>query len=234
MQWSCFQSVEFNVEELEFARGGFRAAFKATSMSLMFLGKQLIIKHYLPETLKTIQSVNETTEIHARKSVQMMALAGNLASQLSKVVDTQMKQYHFGKTFRYVDAYLGRIPTTNEIVTIEEFAGENFTKYVNNNGLLASGNDVEMQQKAECLVHFSFVKSKGKLMLTDIQGSDHCLTDPEIATIDGSFDQEELLFCVGNLGDEATNNFFESHTCNTFCEQLALESDNKNNMDKVK
>ncbi len=163
----------------------------------------------------------------------MMALAGNLASQLSKDVDTQMKQYQFGKTFRYIDAYLGRISKFSEIVRIEEFAGENFTKYVNNNGLLASGNDAEMQQKAECLVHFSYVKSKGKLMLTDIQGSDYCLTDPEIATIDGSFDQKELLFCVGNLGDEATDNFFKSHTCNTFCEQLALESDNEN-MDKVK
>lgn len=85
LQWSCFQSVEFAVEESEFARGGFRAALKATSVSSMFLGKQLVIKHYLPETLKVIQSVNETTEIHARKSVQMIALAGNLASQLNKI-----------------------------------------------------------------------------------------------------------------------------------------------------
>ncbi len=87
LQWSCFQSVEFTVEESEFARGGFRAAFKPTSMSSMSLGKQLIVKHYLPETLTAIQSLNETTEIHARKSVQMMALAGNLVSQLSKDVD---------------------------------------------------------------------------------------------------------------------------------------------------
>ncbi len=143
-----------------------------------------------------------------------------------------MKQYHFGRTFRYEDSYLGRISTTRKVVTIDEVAGENLTKYVNNNGLLASGNDVEMQQKAECLVHFSHVISEGKLMLMDLQGSDYSLTDPEIATTDGSFDQEKLLFCVVNLGKIATNNFFKSHKCNIFCEHLALESDHEN-MHKV-
>lgn len=71
-------------------------------MSSMSLGKQLFIKDYLPETLKAIQSINESTKAHTRKSVQMMALAGNLASELL-VVDTHMKHNAFGKTFRYVD-----------------------------------------------------------------------------------------------------------------------------------
>ena len=100
--------------------------------------------------------------------MQMMALAGNLSSQLRESLGTQIKKDTFGTTFWYVDCFLGRIPSTNEVVTIEEFAEGHFAKYVNNNGIPASGNDVEMQEKAECLAHYSHVKSNGKLMVVDI------------------------------------------------------------------
>ena len=80
-----------------------------------------------------------------------------------------------------------------------------------------------MQEKAECLAQYSHVKSNGKLMVVDIQGADYCLTDPEIVTAEGSFDNQGLLFCVGNLGDQAINNFCKSHLCSIFCEQLGLD-----------
>ena len=99
LKWSFFQSVDFAIEESEFGRGGFRSAFKATTMSPVFLGRQLVIKYYLPETLEAIQSLKETPEIHARKSVQMMALAGNLSSQRRKSLYTQIKKDTFGTTF---------------------------------------------------------------------------------------------------------------------------------------
>ena len=58
-------------------------------------------------------------------------------------------------------------------------------------------------------VHFSYIKSNKKLMLADIQGAGHNLTDPEIASLTGAYNAEEhLLFCAGNYSQEAHGNFF--------------------------
>ena len=73
-------------------------------------------------------------------------------------------------------------------------------KYVNNNGSIVNAPQSELQKKTECPVHFSYNKSQEKLMVVDIQGSGYNLTDPDLATSVGSFDEtDELLFCVGNL-----------------------------------
>ena len=72
-------------------------------------------------------------------------------------------------------------------------------------------------------------------MLVDIQGSDYSLTDPEVATLDESFDDDHLPFCAGNLSDVAYSNFFHAHVCNVFCRLLNLEpqivSENKNSQE---
>lgn len=45
-------------------------------------------------------------------------------------------------------------------------------------------------------------------MLADIQGADHNLTDPEIASLTGVYnDEEQLLFCAGNCSQEAFATF---------------------------
>ena len=40
----------------------------------------------------------------------------------------------------------------------------------------------EIFSKAECLAHFNYAHSNGRLMLLDLQGSEYVLCDPEIAT----------------------------------------------------
>ena len=108
----------------------------------------MIVKKFLPATLETIQIVNETPEIHAKKSVQMHTLAQSLASQLAISVEKGGNKDFFGHCFRYVNSYIGQITKTGDDVTIDDFAGNKFTKYVNNNGLLPTANDEEMQRKA--------------------------------------------------------------------------------------
>ena len=65
-------------------------------------------------------------------------------------------------------------------------------------------------QKAECLAHFSHEKSKGKILLVDIQGGGFELYDPEIASSE-LFDDNEMLFCAGNLSEMAISNFKAAH-----------------------
>lgn len=56
----------------------------------------------------------------------------------------------------------------------------------------------------------------------DIQGSEFNMFDPEVASIDGNFEEGELLFCLGNLSKVAYDNFFTQRTCNKFCEMIGI------------
>ena len=61
-----------------------------------------------------------------------------------------------------------------------------------------------------------------KLIILDIQGSDHTLYDPEIATSDLFDGDHEMLFCSGNLSKVAIENFVKDHSCNKYCRSAGL------------
>ena len=223
MAWSSSTLVNFEIQEKELGRGAFRCAFKGICKSPPYKDKEFVVKYYLPDTIDMISQVNDTVEGHARKSIQMHTLAKNFADQIIVELKKAGKEKEFGQPFRFVEAFLGIINSTNESVTVEEFTEGQFVKYINNNGSIVNVPQSELQEKAECLVHFSYNKSLEKLMVVDIQGSGYNLTDPEIATTVGSFDEkDELLFCVGNLSTTACDTFFAGHSCNTFCDLLDL------------
>ena len=180
----------------------------------------------MPGTVELIGEIKETPEEQARKSIQMQGLANNFAEQVAAKVEKDGKSDIYGQTFRYVDAFLGNVQSTDEIVTIEQCASGTFRKYINNNGSLSHNQDIEKQRKAESLIHVSFVKSNRKLLLVDIQEGGYNLTDPEIATLAGAFDEEShLLFCVGNLSLEAYSNFLKAHKCSAYCGILGLSAE---------
>ena len=130
-------------------------------------------------------------------------------------------QHQFGKCFKYTDIYMAKLED-GEYVTIEEFIDGDFTKYLNNTGLVCGNRSTDECKKAECLAHYSYEKSSEKLMLLDIQGSMYTLFDPEIASATLLIDSE-YLFGVGNLTSEAITAFIENHVCNKFCGLLELK-----------
>ncbi len=76
-----------------------------------------------------------------------------------------------------------------EVVSVEEFVEGEFTKYINNNGLLY-GSVTEMRNKAESLAHYSYVRLNKELTVVDIQGCGYSLFDPEIASKELKGDDE--------------------------------------------
>lgn len=52
-----------------------------------------------------------------------------------------------------------------------------FTKYINNTGKICMESNEELELKAQTFVHFTYVKSKEQLMVTDIQGVGYSLCD---------------------------------------------------------
>lgn len=225
--WSTLPTkAEFVISEDHFAQGGFRKAYKATSQTPRFSNSTWVIKKYLPGSIEDIKVTGQEVEGHTKKIVQMHMLAKNLAEQLVCQV-RKRKLQGFGECFAYKQIYLGWISEENAYVTIEQFIPGDFVKYVNNTGLPISvnGKDDTKSQKAECLVHFSYIKSNQQLMLVDIQGSNYDLYDPEIASAELIVDHE-ILFCVGNLSRNAITSFLDNHVCNKYCKMLELNNVN--------
>ena len=221
MSWSKQpEQVEFSVSKKPFASGGFRDAYKATSVHQKFASKTWVLKKYLPQTLKTIEDMGQTVESHTKKVVQMHHLAASMAANLSAAVKKIRKEELFGELFRYTDIFMGKID--DDFVTVEEFVTGEFVKYINNTGELCTDPNDEYGKKAECLAHFSFVKSDKKLILLDIQGSGANLYDPEVASLELQEDGE-ILFCAGNLSKIAIDAFIAFHVCNKYCELLQLQ-----------
>ena len=221
MQWSVQKAAKFVIEETPFAQGGFRSVFKATSE-----GKDYVVKYFLDDTIEEMNNINqnlankESPETMARKAVQMHMLAKHFSEQMSaQVRASTTTKLLFGKTFQYNKAMLGKIQ--DKYVTVEEFINGTFVKYVNNNGTVCIQKSVSsLQAKAECLAHYSYMKSDKQLILLDIQGCGYTLFDPEVASLSSIFDEGGLLFCLGNLSFAASENFFQQHSCNIYCNYL--------------
>lgn len=212
MEWGKGSDMSYYIDESPFTNGEFRKAYKAKRHRLEG-ATVFVVKKYLQKTFDELELVGDTPEEHAKKLVQMHSLAQNFASQLKMLL--QSKEYK-GNCLSYNNVSYGTL--NNEPVTIEEFIDGDFVKYVNNDGSICQNRDGEAQTMAQCLVHFSFVKSNGTLILVDIQGCGFKLCDPEIATTAGSFDESnKLLFCSGNLSTVAKETFFAQHTCNKYC-----------------
>ncbi|KXJ15662.1 Eukaryotic elongation factor 2 kinase [Exaiptasia diaphana] len=99
-------------------------------------------------------------------------------------------------------------------------------KYLNNNGKVPQAiQDKDINAlKAQCLAHFSFEQSGGKLLLLDIQGSNEDLYDPEISSAELYDDSKQaILYCAGNLSTVAITTFTNEHKCNKFCQLAKLK-----------
>ena len=224
-EWEIFKADDFVVDTKYFSSGAFRNAFKAKS----FKPKQQtwVLKTYKSDAIKVMEDNMKTSvENHARKQVQMHSAAVQIANEFKKHAPGS-----FGECFKYNRVFYTKY--LDKPATIEEFVPGSFSKYVNNNGLCCSPPQgctsyvKEMYEKAQCLVHFSYLHSDQKFMLLDIQGSFYQLYDPEIATVDmrnTNSDNAEIYFCCGNLSTIAINKFLEEHTCNAYCKSMKLKS----------
>ena len=220
MSWSKTPStVDFSIEKEPFGTGGFRQAFKATTNYQEFQGTW-VIKKYLPKSISDIQATGQSIEQHTKKVVQMHYLARNFAARLSQELQTSDNRILFGETLKYNKIFLGKLES-DEYVTVEELVEGSFVKHINNNGHICGDTNNPVCNKAECLAHYSFERSNKEVMVVDIQGCDHLLFDPEVASKELK-SNEEFFFCTGNLSISAINNFIESHKCNWYCELLQL------------
>ena len=170
----------------------------------------LVAKRYLDKSLKDMRTLGQTLEQHTKKSVQLHYLARNFAAQLHTDLEKEDNLILFGDTLSHNKVMLGYIRNRDEYVTVEEFVSGTFDKYINNDGTIC-GKNKNLTEKAECLAHYSYEKSKKEIMVVDIQGCGVRLFDPEVASSQVESDNEGKLFCAGNLNSHAIDKFVELH-----------------------
>ena len=216
VEWMDPFSAKFIVDTEEFARGGFRKVFKAKCISGDIERGSYVLKQYLEEKIEDITHlVGESITTQTRKNVQMHMVARHLAKSMAKEVPDE-----FGDIFWYEKIFFSEF--MGESVAIEKFVDGPFEKYVNNNGTFEVDDTSVLMLKAQAFMHYTFVKSKDMLMVTDIQGFGHQLTDPEIASSEMRGKDNKWNFCSGNCSHIAINTFFENHNCNKYCTMLKL------------
>eukprot|EP00111_Clytia_hemisphaerica_P012375 TCONS_00036350-protein len=218
-KWNTPFATKFAVDLESFAKGGFREAFKARHIKGgPFKEKGFVIKTLLPDKeADIVDIIKDTLDEHVRKSVQCQMTARNLAKTMAVECGEE-----FGRTFEYTKVYYTKLDSKPAV--IEVFLEGNFVKYINNDGELIGRSDDDIQLKAEAFVHYSYIKTKKALMVTDIQGVGYHLTDPEISTRLQKNTNEKWNFCMGNMTLLAMNRFLELHDCNDnkFCRMLKL------------
>ena len=221
-EWQEVMEQDVVIETQKFSSGAFRDAFRATSKT-NGTQKQWVVKTYNPKAVEAIVvKLSSTIDDHARKQVQMHAVARHLAQKFALKAPTE-----FGACFQYNRCYY---TTYNDRpATVEEYVPGNFVKYINNDGTFtypqvgSSDEYKELFEKAQCLVHYTYNVSQKKLMLLDIQGSKFDLYDPEIATADIMDDEEsEIYFCCGNCTSVGIEEFLQGHKCNEYCNMMGF------------
>jgi hypothetical protein len=114
-----------------------------------------------------------------------------------------------------------RIASGGECMSLEPFIEGTYIKYNNNCSYVNEDipND-RFNQAAQAFSHFTFERSRGRFLVSDLQGVGGVLTDPAIHTLD----PERFKLADTNLNQEGFKFFFATHVCNGICVKLGLKS----------
>lgn len=169
------------------------------------------------------------------KSQEAFCKSTAVAAHYAKMFRQLLGQYNGYKkhTFGFLDCTIYS-PLAGE--SGFSFCGEkwlkgHFVKLNSNNGWVNEAEYKTHSDMAQAFSHFTFDRSKGELMVVDLQGTcnaamdgtPYCLlTDPQVHST-GGFGS----FGAGDLGIKGVNTFFKNHRCNHLCQKLRLRSQNE-------
>jgi hypothetical protein len=201
-----FTELTIHKRSQPFAQGGLRVAFYARTAAST---NRFVVKSF-KRGGKQLAHLAEDMRCQAlckAFALEFNALSGEEHS-IDFIVSTCLK----GKS---------GMATGDECLSLEPFIEGTYIKYNNNCGYVNDKNPRDrFNQAAQAFSHFTFERSRGCFLVSDLQGADHLLTDPAIHTLD----PERFKLCDTNLGQEGFKFFFSTHVCNGICGRLGLKS----------
>lgn len=201
------RNIHVTVNNHPFNCGGMRLVFDMTDSSDMN-------KQYAMVAKRLIQKA------HAEKEDMLhFCRCTSLAFALRTSFLDALKRKHEKIAFKiwFVPCYLYEYESgggTAYFVGEQKLQGD-FVKFNGNNGYVNSKEQLQTESEIlQALSHYSFVTSKGSIMLVDLQGvvdkGTILLTDPQVLS-------KTRRYGRGDLGYEGFSLFFEHHHCGPTC-----------------
>ena len=194
-----------------FATGRFRNAYKGTWLSPRERRGQKCVVKENKDTYTWDKTGWDTT-------VKIVKKAQELAEEFNRL-------NNFRRPIEFEDIHVHVVTNTNnkyghpkldEYVTVENYIAGDFTKWCNNYGFISS-EAASTAITMPAFMHWSWVYTKGELMIADLQGvrdvDCYSLTDPVIMSLRGDYGATDT-------GVEGMVMFFLNHECNDFCKHL--------------
>uniref|UniRef100_A0A8B9PX21 non-specific serine/threonine protein kinase n=1 Tax=Apteryx owenii TaxID=8824 RepID=A0A8B9PX21_APTOW len=201
--------------------GGLRRAMKVvctwSENDVLKLGQVFIVKSFLPEVVQTWQKIfHDGTVLHlCLREIQQQRAAQKLIYTFN-----QVKPHTIPYTPRFLEVFLIYCHSANQWLTIEKYMTGEFRKYNNNNGDEITPSSL-LEEVMLAFSHWTYVYTRGELLVLDLQGVGENLTDPSVIKPEDK-KSGKMVFGPANLGEDAIRNFTAKHRCNSCCRKLKL------------
>ncbi|KAM9367239.1 transient receptor potential cation channel subfamily M member 6 [Phaethornis superciliosus] len=201
--------------------GGLRRAMKVictwSENDVLKLGQVFIVKSFLPEVVQTWQKIfHDGTVLHlCLREIQQQRAAQKLIYTFN-----QLKPHTIPYTPRFLEVFLIYCHSANQWLTIEKYMTGEFQKYNNNNGDEITPSSL-LEELMLAFSHWTYVYTRGELLVLDLQGVGENLTDPSVIKPEDK-KSGKMVFGPANLGEGAIRNFITKHRCNSCCRRLKL------------
>ncbi|XP_009998099.1 PREDICTED: transient receptor potential cation channel subfamily M member 6 [Chaetura pelagica] len=201
--------------------GGLRRAMKVictwSENDVLKLGQVFIVKSFLPEVVQTWQKIfHDGTVLHlCLREIQQQRAAQKLIYTFN-----QVKPHTVPYSPRFLEVFLIYCHSANQWLTIEKYMTGEFRKYNNNNGDEITPSSL-LEELMLAFSHWTYVYTRGELLVLDLQGVGENLTDPSVIKPEDKI-SGKMVFGPANLGEGAIRNFITKHRCNSCCKRLKL------------
>ncbi|KAH7257929.1 hypothetical protein BKA59DRAFT_451969 [Fusarium tricinctum] len=105
-------------------------------------------------------------------------------------------------------------------MSLEPFIEGEYVKYNSNGPYVMEDEENTFNEVAQAFSHFTFERSWGQFLVSDLQGVDNILTDPGMQTAD----PDRFKVAGTNIGQDGIKFFFALHRCKRTCRLLGLLS----------
>mmetsp|Transcript_14504 Transcript_14504/g.41383 ORF Transcript_14504/g.41383 Transcript_14504/m.41383 type:complete len:375 (-) Transcript_14504:59-1183(-) len=194
------EQLKLRIAHKPFSTGSMRAAYRAWELvedgSPQF---ELVAKKLRPELHLPLETICHD------------AMTQMVAESFAQEFNRACAERSLAHCVAFLPVSAARLEGMAEPVCLEPYMSGDYVKHNDNAGHNNTNDEV-----AAAFSYFSYVASRGRMLVCDIQGVGTFYTDPQIHTLDG------VGFGLGNLGRQGIHRFLRSHHHSQLCEDLGL------------